>query len=246
MSDDDMINYNIDFKLDCWYKNGCNLETNDCQKTCHRYLEMNYLINNCGMKHAKRYLKDLIPQEVEIPAYLELKDIKSNIVDFVENGRNLFITSPHVQTGKTSWALKILYKYFDEIWAGNGFKVRGYFLYVPEFISKCKSFEYKDTEEYKRINKALKRADLVIWDDITAMNLSQIDQNLLNLYIDKRFMEEKANIFTGWSSIPEESPKDKLNDLLKENIIPVLGNKLANRISTNCKVISLEGLSRVK
>ena len=35
---------NIDFRLKCWYEAGCNLKTDFCEKTCHRYLQMNYLI----------------------------------------------------------------------------------------------------------------------------------------------------------------------------------------------------------
>ena len=101
----------IDFKIPCWYKNGCNLAEDKCEKTCHRYLEMNYLINNCGMKDAYRYLKELIPQQTEQASYARLTEIKANIVEFVENGKNLYIASPYVQTGKTSWSLKILYKY---------------------------------------------------------------------------------------------------------------------------------------
>ena len=221
----------IDFKLECWYKNGCNLEQPNCQKTCHRYLEMNYLINNCGMKNAKRYLKPLEPQKKEFPAYLRLKEIKDDIVNFVELGKNLYITAENVQTGKTSWSLKILYKYFDEVWAGNGFRTRGYFLYVPEFLSRVRSFEYKDSAEFKKIDKILKTADLVIWDDITSLQLNQNDQNTLNLYIDKRFMEDKANIFNG---------------CLFQDLSSLIGPKLANRLQTNCEIVALSGTSRVK
>lgn len=221
----------IDFRLKCWYKEGCNLVQPDCERRCPRYLEMNCLINTCGMKDANRYLKDLVPKKNELQAYKRLKEIKDNIVNFVDSGKNLFITSTNVQTGKTSWSLKILYKYFDEIWSGNGFRTRGYFIYLPEFLTKAKSYEYKDTDEFKKIDRVLKTADLVIWDDITASYLSQIDQNLLNLYIDKRFMEDKANIFNGY----------KVNDL--KNYV---GERLANRLKTNCEIIELQGASRVK
>ena len=48
-----------------------------------------------------------------------------------------------------------MYKYFDEIWAGSDFVPRGYFLYVPEFIDNARSFQYKETSEYKEIDKVL-------------------------------------------------------------------------------------------
>lgn len=225
--------YNIDFKIPCWYQEGCTLKHQSCQRTCHRYLEMNYLINNCGMSNAYRYLKTLSPYDSEVQAYLKLQQIKNNIVSFVNNGQNLYIHSDYLQTGKTSWALKILYKYFDEIWSGNGFRIRGYFLYVPEFLSNLRNLEYKNSPEYKLITNILRTADLVIWDDITANALSQQEQSVLNLFIDRRFIEEKANIFTGLQT--------KHMDLES-----LLGFKLANRITTNCVDIHLKGASRKK
>lgn len=224
---------NIDFKIPCWYKEGCNMVEPNCQRVCHRYLEMNHLINNCGMKNAHKYLKALTPTKIELDAYLRLKHIKDNIKQFVELGGNLYITSQWLQTGKTSWSLKLLYKYFDEIWAGNGFRTRGYFLYVPEFLSNLKMYEYKTSPEYKTINNVLKTADLVVWDDITGRALSEEEQNILNLYMDKRATADKSNIFTGITIDPN---KASLTDLV--------GIRLAGRIQTNCETVMLAGPSR--
>lgn len=225
--------YNIDFKIPCWYQEGCTLKHQSCQRTCHRYLEMNYLINNCGMKNAERYLKTLKPQNTEFEAYLKLKQIKDNIVDFVQQGKNLYIKSEYLQTGKTSWALKMLYKYFDEIWSGNGFRIRGYFLYVPEFLSNMRTLEYKNSPEYRLLTNVLRTADLVIWDDITGNALNQQEQSIINLFIDRRFIEEKANIFTGLHN-------------QHTDLEGLLGFKLANRITTNCQTVELLGTSRTK
>ena len=76
---------------------------------------MNYLINNCGMKNADRFLKPISPAKIDVDAYLQLQEIKDNIVQFVEESRNLYIISHNLQTGKTTWSLKIMYKFFDEI-----------------------------------------------------------------------------------------------------------------------------------
>lgn len=225
---------NIDFKIPCWYKEGCNRKEYGCERICHRYMEMNHLINNCGMKNAHKYLKALSPCENEVDAYMRLKHIKEHIKEFVEKGGNLYITSNWLQTGKTSWALKLLYKYFDEIWAGNGFRTRGYFIYVPEFLQNVKMFEYKSTQEYKTINNVLKTADLVVWDDITGHSLNEQEQNILNLYIDKRMTNDKANIFTG---ITIDANEMSLQDMV--------GSRLATRITTNCETVLFEGPSRV-
>ena len=220
---------NIDFRLKCWYEAGCNLKTDFCEKTCHRYLQMNYLINNCGMKNADRFLKPISPAKIDVAAYLQLQEIKDNIVQFVEESRNLYIISHNLQTGKTTWSLKIMYKFFDEIWAGNGFVQRGYFIHVPEFVNKTKSFQYKDSDEFKKLDKAIKEVDLVVWDDISSLELNSNEQSFINMYIDKRMLEGKSNIFNGMYLDKEMGPK-------------CLGMKLYSRLN-NCEMVSLMGTS---
>lgn len=189
----------IDFNVTCWYQSGCHLYKPACHKTCHRYLEMNYLITNCGLSNASKYIKPIFATQEDAGAFERLAKIKENVLDFVNGGRNLYITSSQLRNGKTTWALKIMYKYFDLIWAGNGFRVRGYFLHVPDFLTKLKTYSYKETPEYKAICYVLDTADLVIWDDISSMNLTAAEQNILNTFLSKRNQNDKANVFTGYS-----------------------------------------------
>ena len=220
----------VDFKIDCWYGSGCTLRTERCQKTCPLYLEMNYMIVNCGMPDATPYIKTLIPTtDTEFKSYERLQNIKDNIVDYVTAGHDIFIVSNYSFTGKTSWAIKLMYRYFDRIWSGNGFKVRGYFLYVPDFVTKLKAFSYKETAEYKEIMHNLEHCDLVIWDAITDVTLNEHEQGLLSSVLGKRFMKGKANIYTGNAKVDLE----------------VLGRNLADKISMAERIL-LDGQSRTK
>ena len=220
----------VDFKIDCWYGSGCTLRTERCQKTCPLYLEMNYMIVNCGMPDATPYIKTLIPTtDTEVKSYERLQNIKGNIVDYVTAGHDIFIVSNYSFTGKTSWAIKLMYRYFDRIWSGNGFKVRGYFLYVPDFVTKLKAFSYKETAEYKEIMHNLEHCDLVIWDAITDVTLNEHEQGLLSSVLGKRFMKGKANIYTGNAKVDLE----------------VLGRNLADKISMAERIL-LDGQSRTK
>lgn len=207
----------IDFKIDCWYKLGCPLLKPNCQKTCHRYLEMNYLINNCGKPNASKYIKPIIPDPEDEDAFMRLDVIRNNIEQFVKEGSNLYITSPYDKNGKTTWAVKLLYRYFDRVWSGNGFRVRGYFIYAPDFFSDMRSFTYKDTEEFKELKQTLYNADLVIWDDITSTKLSTVDQNNLNMFLNKRSQNDKSNIFTGYHT--------------GENLVEQVGELAAKRLT---------------
>ena len=216
--------------MSCWYQQGCKLYNENCEKTCHRYLEMKYLIDNCGMPNADKYIKPLTPEEIDLPSFIELKNLKDDILNFVENGENLYIVSENFGNGKTTWSLKLLYKYFDEVWCGNGFKPRGYFIYVPEFLNQLKLIDFRNSSEYKNLCKIINTVDLVVWDDIASSNLTNSDHVNLSSFIDSRMLKGKSNIFTG--------------NLLSEELRQALGNRLHNRIWDNSKIVKFVGRGR--
>ena len=136
----------------CWYSEVCPNRTEDCEKSCTRYIEMRFLMDSSNIPKNKQRPLVLKPAKCDVEAFDRLAKIKDNIVDFVEQGRNLYITSSIVGNGKTSWALKLLMKYFEEIWEGNGLEPRGVIVHVPTFLIKCKDFRVVDEafEELKR------------------------------------------------------------------------------------------------
>lgn len=212
----------IDFNIPCWFECKKKREKPSCKEICQIYLKMNYFMVNCGMPNAEKYLKQLVPDEVDFNAFVELNGIKTNIVKFVEEGNNLFIESTEYQNGKTTWSLKMMYRYFFEVWNGSPFIPRGYFLYVPDFLQNMRSYEYKNTAEFKEIDKILKTVDLVIWDDITANKLLPSDQVILNNYISKRIQNGKSNIFNG---------------MYRDKIMEYIGEDLANRFNRFHKIL---------
>ena len=166
--------------------------------------------------------------QCDLQAYTRLSEIKSNIEDFVRSGGNLYITSNIAGNGKTSWAIKLLLKYFDMIWAGNGFNVRGIFIHVPTFLMKCKEFKTVDPE-FEKLRKQLFDVDLVVWDDIASTSMSGYDYSQLLVYIDNRMLAEKANIYTG-------------NCDTKEMLEEKLGSKMASRIwGSQTEIIKFKG-----
>lgn len=211
---------------DCWYKDVCQAEV-DCNM-CIRFEEMSYLMENSNLPKNKRKPINLTAPKCDLDAYQRLAEIKSNIVEFVENGNNLYITSGHFGNGKTSWAIKLLLKYFDEIWPGNGLNVRGIFVSVPMFLLKSKDFKTTDPE-FEELKRRLLEVDLVIWDDIASTNLSGYDYSQLLMYIDTRILNEKSNIYTG-------------NCEDKQTLEEKLGKKLTSRIfNSNTEVITFKG-----
>ena len=218
----------LNFDIDCWYAQGCAGMPGfppypRCKNICTLYKEMNCMINNCGMPCADRFLKPLAHSKKNEKPFNQLADIMKNMKQLVEEGLNLYIFSKDMESGKTTWSLKLMYKYFSDVWCGNGFRVRGYFIHVPEFLQSIKNQNYKNTDEYKLLDRYLKTVDLVVWDDITSHKLSEYDQNVLNTYISRRLQYGKSNIYNG---------------MAQENYSESIGSLLTGRL-TKCKVVEL-------
>ena len=210
---------------DCWYKTICQIE---CSSACIRYLEMKYLMDNSNIPKVKQIPQSLTAPACDRKAFVRLAEIKKDINEFVDCGCNLYIASAITGNGKTSWAIKLMLKYFDNVWAGNGFRTRGLFIHVPTFLLKCKDFNNKDVR-FDEIKEQLPNVDLVVWDDIASTDVSAYDYSQLLMYIDNRLLNGKSNIFTG--------NYDERNALEKR-----VGMKLASRIwSDTTEVVVFDG-----
>lgn len=220
--------YQYNFNPDmCWYKDVCQ---NICNDSCIRYMEMDYLLYHSQIPKKQQFPISLRPEAKDFHNFVFLAGIKDDITDFVNAGDNIYITSEYTGNGKTSWAIKMMLKFFDRIWSGNGFRVRGIFIHVPTFLSKLKSNIKNPDIEFESLVNCLADIDLVVWDDIASTGLSQYDHSQLLTYIDQRVLSGKSNIFTG--NIPN-----------KENLSKAVGTRLASRILCG-QVVELKGRDR--
>lgn len=215
----------------CWYEDVCDLYSDNCKESCIRYKEMSFMISRSNIPENRQFSKTLHAPKCDYSAFCKLATIKDNIAEFVADGKNLYITSESTGNGKTTWAIKLMLKYFDVMWAGNGFKERGLFIHVPTFLLKCKDFGNKDPD-FERMKELLPEIDLVIWDDIASTELSAYDYSQLLMYLDVRISDYKSNIFTG-------------NVTNRDNLQKALASKLTSRIwSNNTEVITFKGEDR--
>ena len=209
----------------CWYKDVCEME---CGSSCIRYLEMEYLVDNSGIPIINRYPVSLIPDDVDYDAFCKLAGIKDNILEFVNTGKNLFISSSNTGNGKTSWSIKLLLKYFDQVWAGNGFRLRGLFIHTPTLLTELKNFNDPLSTSYK---DNILSADLVVWDDIASTEMTNYDLTQLLIYVDNRIMNGKSNIYTG-------------NVDSNINLQRLMGVRLASRIWNTSELVVFRGKDR--
>lgn len=215
----------------CWYQNSCNkFNSTQCNNSCIRYIEMDYLISNSNIPKNNFETIKLVPANIDLEAFAYLANIKNNIVNFINSGTNLYIYSYNFGNGKTTWAIKLMLAYFNKIWAGNGLKRKGIFIHVPTFLTKCKAAIKTTDAEFESLRNDLDTVDIVIWDDIASNKLSDYDYTLLLSYIDGRVLNHKTNIYTG--------------NLDEEHLTDALGNRLKSRVWNNSLTVEFKGLDR--
>lgn len=214
---------------ECLYLGACTVKP--CEEdSCIRWKEMSTMLELSQLPPNQWTPKKLVPDDVDYDAFCDLNDIKDNIKSFVDKGNNLYLYSTRTGNGKTSWAVKMMLKYFDSVWPGNGFRCRGLFVHVPSFLVALKNFERKDDPQLMRLKTELGDVDLVIWDDIASTVVSNYDYSQLLTYIDKRVFSQKSNIFTG--------------NLKGEGLDKAIGSRLASRIWNSSQTIELKGLDK--
>ena len=210
----------------CWYVPVCSEVGKNCEY-CSKYAEMKFLMEHSWLPKSKQKPMPALKPDTDNDAEMfeQLDDIRMNIRDFVKSGRNLYIGSSCTGNGKTTWAIKLLHKYFERIWDCNCYRVRGLFVHVPTLLLRLKNFnDPMSAQEYA----LLKECDLIIWDDIAAGDLSNYDYGQLLAIIDYRLLAEKSNIYTS-------------NIATEKELVEVLGNRLASRVYKSSKVIIFDG-----
>lgn len=207
---------------DCWYKGVCNQYPTGCNRGCLRFIEMESLLEQSNLPEY-RWFPIPLNAGIDIEQFRELSYIKDNIREWVEEGNNMYLFSPSFGNGKTSWAIKLMLAYFNQIWAGNAFRRRGIFISVPEFLDRNREVIGDRDEEYLQLRNDLLNCDLVVWDDIAATKLTDYNHSMLLNYIDARVVNKKSNIFTG--------------NLDYTKLQSHLGGRLASRVWNTSEVI---------
>lgn len=156
-----------------------------------------------------------------------LKQYEEHILDFVNQGRNLYLYSTTCGNGKTSWALRLAQAYLNKIWYSTTVDCKVLFISVPKFFIKLKDNISNANEYIAHIKEYVTDCDLVIWDDIGTKVGTEFEvENLLNI-INNRIDNGKSNIYTS-NIIPDELKR-------------CVGERLYSRTVNMSSVIGLKG-----
>ncbi len=214
----DNIDYIYEFNVEkCCWKDVCGLNGSmRCGVTCPRYTKMHYLLGNSLLPEQWWIPKqfDTYEGHPDYEAHLKCFKIKSEILDFVNKGKQLIIYGRKSGSGKTHISTRLLLAYFSKIWEMTAFRPRVLFIDVQKLFNEINKFN----STYKEFIVAnMSSVDLVVWDDLGVSNSLDVRQNdLLFSMINEREMNGKANIFT--------------TNKNKEELLGYLGERLYSRI----------------
>lgn len=209
----------------CWFKGICtNYNTDICNCGCPLYCQYYYLINLANVPVQLQYPQNQkLNAGIDIEKYKYLADLKDNILQFVDEGQNLFLYSKYYGNGKTTWSIKLLSSYFSKIWSGNGTKCKGLFINVDDFLMKKKSAISQKNYRLLQIEELIPNVDIVIWDDIGCTKLSDYDHSILFPLINSRISSHKCNIFT--------------SNVIDDEFVNNVGGRLASRILETSTIV---------
>lgn len=213
----------------CWYTKNClKVDSDTCDEYCPKYTKMKYLITESRLGQKLWYPVILKAQKQDKEQFQQLTDIRSNIKNFVQQGKNLLIISKNTGCGKTTWATKLMLQYFNSILFETFCEPRALFINTVDFILRAKSkINGTIDKDFEEICSLIKFVDLVIWDDFCVKSFSDYEHDLLYSYINTRIDNGKSNIYTANTS----------TDMLSKT----LSNRLFSRVVFDSTVIELLG-----
>lgn len=218
------LDYEYTYSENCILKDVCPRQKKiGCDSGCTIQPEFMYLYETSNIPKDMLQKTVLYPAKRDNDAFCTLKDIQMDIDNFVNDGRILYLWSTNSGCSKTTWACKLMKTYLAVVCIGNGFKDRARFVYVPSLLLLAKEFQNESREETLDM---LNKLDLVVIDDIGAVQNSNYDITILSNIIDTRYRNGLATIFT--------------SNLSPQELERVIGVRLKDRVCSDV-VIELKG-----
>lgn len=185
---------------ECPYRKMCKEYQKDgnCYKMCTKFHKIDLLFYKANIP--KRYLQPfiLVPSTEEDQCQYEiLNTIKNEIYEFVREGRGLYIFSRLKLNGKTSWGIKILQNYIHLIKDDDGNKTRALYVDVGIYLQELKSSFDDKNSDISDFKYDIDNADLVVWDNIDEIKLSEWEAGIIKQHIKRRISNKLSNIFIG-------------------------------------------------
>ena len=189
--------------------------------------KLNNLFELSGLP--KKYFEPqhLVKREVDAECWDWLEDVRSNIVEEVQRGLNIVITSTIVGNGKTSWAVRLLQRYLAETALDGRMVEKGMFVVSAQLLTEFGDYNYFQTmKEFLERFEKLKTCDLLVIDEIGGGSLTKASYPYLYDLVNYRVDNNLSTIYT--------------TNYTDEEIINLLGQRLYSRIYDTSVVLEFE------
>ena len=181
--------------------NNENRENNTWIMSGNRY-EAFYKASGLPLKYMYADI-NLKPEAIDAETFRSLKRVHDQCKRFFYSQGSVYIASRNVGNGKTSWAIKIMKRYIQE--HACYYDLDCVFINVPEFFALRKSaMNYADDAlKFHSLEKRVKQAKLVVFDDFGCGNTSDFDETFLYTIIDYRWRNGLSAIYTTNADVKE-------------------------------------------
>lgn len=217
---------------DCHIKGNCKQEGEEvCGGNCWKYIQLKvqYKKANIPADYLGEQRLTLDESRTDLDAYLKLKDYMENVFKKVKVERKgLFIYSEIKGNGKTSWAVKIMKEYFRQLHRTvETFEYcKGIFVNIPILFDELRSSFDEPSEKIKQLEKDIKAADLVIFDDIGTEAPTKWVKEKLYIFITHREMQGKPTIFTSNLTLETLESEELLGERIVDRIYKQVGGNI--------------------
>ena len=206
------------------------LEYPQCKRFCSTIKKFAVdLVANPDL-NLNRALSSIKCHETDQNVFKRYREIKDDICNYVKNGNNLYITSNNYKNNLSIISQKLLMAY---LWCTGCLYIEALsvlYIYVPSFLIELDSFSYRNSVEFTTKIKTLEKVDLVVWDYINLSPIKGKSLDITNSIIQKRFNNNKSNIFTGYEI---------------SNLEDVVGPFLMQKLNS-CENIKISKLLKIK
>lgn len=209
--------------------NKCNPEE---AKFCIKLFKLDYLYNESLLTSQQRkYIALRIDADgTDRDEFIKLKNIETNIEEFVNDGDSLYIYSHNCGNGKTAWSLRLIQAYLNSIWHKCDLNCKALFINVPRFLLSLKDSISNDNPYIEHIKANILSADMVVWDEIGTKAVTQFEHEHLLSLINARIDSNKSQVFT--------------SNLQPDELREAVGERLYSRVVNLSTIIELKGADK--
>ena len=203
--------------MKCYAEEYCKKPKTACNELCGGYRVLRALYSLSKIPIGYQYNIALYPQKRDLEAFEYLNEFKEDIVNNVEQGRNLYIWGKSTGCGKTSWACKIMSHYFRKIAFISGLENEGLYIYLPVFLNDLRNSFDNKTPEFEEELEMVSKCRLLIIDDIGSEKLTEWVRERIVSIIHTRVSNGLSTIYT--SNLSPDELKEEMGDRISSRIL---------------------------